>query len=189
MNRLPTAALLLALVFAALPAVADPAGSAEPPAVGEVAPDFTLDALGGGPATLSKIADAGPVVLVVLRGYPGYQCPICTKQVADFMAAAEKFKAAGATVVFVYPGPADHLKARAAEFAKGDVFPPHFRLLLDPGYAFTNAYHLRWDAPNETAYPSTFVLDKSRTIRFAKTSHTHGGRASVDETLAALKGK
>ena len=177
--------LPLLLAFALLAALvgAAPAG---PPAVGEVAADFTLDNMGGKPVKLSDVAKGGPVVLVVLRGYPGYQCPICTRQVADFLAAADRFKAAGATVVFVYPGPAENLKAHAAEFAKGKRFPDYFKFLLDPAYTFTNAYGLRWDAANETSYPSTFVMGKDRTITFAKVSPTHGGRASVEEVLKAL---
>ena len=50
-----------------------------------------------------------------------------------------------------------------------------------------NAYGLRWDAPNETAYPSTFIVHRDGLIRFAKVSRTHGGRASATEVLAALK--
>jgi peroxiredoxin Q/BCP len=65
--------------------------------------------------------------------------------------------------------------------------PAHFDLLLDPDYEFTNSYGLRWDAPKETAYPSTFVIDRSGVVRFAKVSQTHGGRASVAEILEALQ--
>ena len=55
-----------------------------------------------------------------------------------------------------------------------------------PDYSFTNAYHLRWDAPNETAYPSTFVIDQDHKIVFAKTSQTHKGRTTADEVLKAV---
>ena len=57
---------------------------------------------------------------------------------------------------------------------------------LDPDYKFTNAYHLRWDAKAETAYPSTFVIDAERKVQFAKVSKSHGDRASADEVLEAL---
>ncbi len=30
--------------------------------------------------------------------------------------------------------------------------------MLDPGFTFTNAYGLRWNAPHETAYPTTIVM-------------------------------
>jgi thioredoxin-dependent peroxiredoxin len=38
----------------------------------------------------------------------------------------------------------------------------------------------------ETAYPSTFVIDANRMIRYAKISMSHGDRAPVDAVLKAL---
>jgi hypothetical protein len=58
---------------------------------------------------------------------------------------------------------------------------------LIPDYKMTNLYGLRWDAPHETAYPSTFILDASGTIIFEKISHSHGDRTSADDILAQLK--
>lgn len=193
--RLPAAAVLAAALAAgcssAVPAAGPPAPKAAEvgPKVGEEAKDFELAAVGGEKVKLSKAAEAGPVVLVVLRGYPGYQCPVCTTQFAEFRGKAEAFKKAGAQVLFVYPGPADGLKDKASEFVKGKDYPAHFTILLDPDYAFTTAYGLRWDARHETAYPSTFVVDGERKVAFAKVSTTHGGRAKVDDVLAALGGK
>ena len=188
-SRLRVAALCLltALSLAAAPATGP---AASPPAVGDVAKDFALDALSGGKVKLADAADKGPVVLVVLRGYPGYQCPICTRQFAEYLTKADAFKAAGATVLFVYPGPPENLKGRADEFVKGKDYPDHYRFLLDPGYEFTDAYGLRWEAANETAYPSTFVLEKgTRKVKYAKVSKTHGGRAPAAEVLKALGGE
>jgi peroxiredoxin len=129
------------------------------------------------------------VVLVVLRGWPGYQCPICDRQVNEFVTAKAAFAEAGAQLVFVYPGPAADLKARAAEFRsmKGREWPAEFRYALDPDYAFTDAYGLRWDAPRETAYPSTFIIDAKGVVRFAKVSRTHGDRAKAADVLAELR--
>jgi peroxiredoxin len=159
------------------------------PKVGDEAKDFELASLGGEKVRLSRVTEGGPVVLVVLRGYPGYQCPICTKQFAEFRGTADEFKKAGAQVLFVYPGPADGLKDRAAEFVKGKDYPAHFTILLDPDYTFTTAYGLRWDAKNETAYPSTFVIDGKRKVTFARVSMTHGDRAKVDDVLKAVTAK
>ena len=61
--------------------------------------------------------------------------------------------------------------------------------MLDPDYEFTKAYHLRWEAKNETVYPATFVIDRERKIQFSKISMSHGGRASADEVLKALTAK
>ncbi len=158
-----------------------------PPKVGEEAPDFTLESLEGNKVILSEVAKKSPVVLVVLRGYPGYQCPICSRQVGGLLQEKTALKDAGAHVLFIYPGPSENLQTRAKEFVKQKVFPDQFTMLLDPDYKFTNAYQLRWDAKRETAYPSTFVLDKTRKVQFAKISKTHGGRTKPAEILSALK--
>jgi peroxiredoxin len=160
---------------------------AAPPRVGERAPDFTLSSLEGDAVRLSDTLSGGPVVLIVLRGYPGYQCPFCNRQANDFLRHAELFRDAGAKVIMIYPGPGQDLPTRAKEFAAGKTFPSEFRLLLDPDYKMTNLYGLRWDAPGETAYPSTFLLDSSGVIFFAKVSDSHGGRTTATEAIELLK--
>ncbi len=156
------------------------------PQVGDTAPDFTLNNLAGEPVSLAGLRKQSPVVLVVLRGYPGYQCPLCSIQMAGLMAKAKELGAAGAKVVMVYPGPAENLADRAAEFTKAKAIPEGFYFVIDPDYQFTEAYGLRWNAPKETAYPSTFVIAPDGTVKFAQVSKTHAGRAAVKDVLAAL---
>ncbi|MEK7414158.1 MAG: peroxiredoxin family protein [Planctomycetota bacterium] len=178
-------------------AAAEPVKAADPSTtvidktvkVGDTAPEFMLNALAGEQTKLSVAAAKGTVVLVVLRGWPGYQCPACDRQVQEFIGSAAAFTEAKAQVIFVYPGPADGLVAHAKEFSelKGKQWPKEFQLLLDPDYAMTNAYGLRWDAKGETAYPSTFVLDQKRVVRFAKISKGHGDRSKAADVLAELR--
>ena len=163
-----------------------PAAASLPPRVDEKAPDFTLTTLDRKPVQLSKQLADGPVVLVVLRGWPGYQCPICTRQVGEFITRAEQLKAAKARVILVYPGPADHLMDHAQEFVSGKDLPANFSFVIDPDFKFTVHYGLRWDAPRETAYPSTFVFDRKGVVRFVNVSKTHGDRASAKEVLAVV---
>jgi peroxiredoxin len=176
---LATLALFLAL----------PAATAATPKVREKAPDFSLQSLTGGTVKLSEETAKGPVALLVLRGYPGYQCPICQRQVRDFVTHAEGFAKAGARVVMVYPGPSENLKMRAEEFVKDQTLPANFVLLLDPDYKFTNLYGLRWDAPKETAYPSTFLIDRSGNIFYSLISDSHGGRTKAEDMIQRLSGK
>ncbi len=179
--------LLTAVVTVAAEPATRPAGPSHPPAVGDRAADFTLQTLDDKPVQLSELTKSGPVVLVELRGWVGYQCPICTKQVGQFMAHGDDLKKAGATVVFIYPGPAGGLQAHAADFVAGKGLPANDRFVLDPGDTFATAYGIRWVKANETAFPSTFVVGTDGLVRFAKVSHTHGGRATVDQVLAALE--
>ncbi len=164
--------------------------AATPPAVGEKAPDFALSTLQGASVRLSEVTSKGTVVLLVLRGYPGYQCPFCNTQVQDFIQKSQGFAQAGARVVMVYPGPAQDLGQRATEFVADKKLPDNFELLMDPGYKFTNLYGLRWDAPDETAYPSTFLIDGTGVVFFEKISREHGGRttaAQIMDILSKLK--
>ncbi len=175
------------LLFALVTGSRLAAASMMTPQMGDSAPDFTLRTLDERAVELKTLTAKSPVVLVVLRGWPGYQCPLCTKQVHEFVANAGEFKARGAQVVMVYPGPAEKLQARAQEFLKDKAWPENFLFVLDPDYAFTKAYGLRWEAKNETAYPSTFVVARGGKIEFATISKSHGGRVSAKQALAALK--
>ena len=161
--------------------------AAETPDIGSKAPDFTLSTPEGQPVKLSSLTAKGPVVLIVLRGYPGYQCPYCEKQVHDYQINADKFAAQGVQLMLVYPGPPADLDQRAKEFlAIEGSLPSNFHLVIDPDYKMTNQYDLRWDAPKETAYPSTFLLNKRGIIMYRKISHTHGDRTTASDVLSEL---
>lgn len=153
---------------------------------GSKALDFTLNTIDKEKVTLSNLYKEQPVVLVVLRGWPGYQCPVCTKQVGSLLADEYMFSDLNAAVLMVYPGPSDDLQEHAEEFSEDFRFPSNFYFALDPDYSMINLYGLRWDAQKETAYPSTFIIDKEGVIVYSKISTTHGGRASNDEIFEAL---
>lgn len=179
---------LRALAFGALLIGAVAARAAVPPAVGDAAPAFTLKTLDARVVDFAKVAHGRTAVLVVLRGWPGYQCPFCTTQVYEYVEHAAEFAERNIPVVMVYPGPAEQLQAHAAEFLGDKRWPANFHFLLDPDFAFTNQYGLRWPGEGETAYPSTFVIDAHGRVRFAQVSHEHGdrvGAASLLRTLAA----
>ena len=104
----------------------------------------------------------------------------------DFIQNAQKFAESGTHVLLVYPGPSQDLGTKANEFLKDKKLPEAISLVLDPGYEFTNRYGLRWDAANETAYPSTFLIDRQGTVFFSKIVKAHGGRTTAAEILDAM---
>jgi len=172
---------VFALAFISLPA------RAATPQVGEIAPNFTRPTLDDHEIELNRLREKSPVVLVMLRGWPGYQCPVCTKQVRDFVSHAGDFERRGLQVLMVYPGPAAQLQAHAREFLEDKNWPASFRLVIDPDYAVTTLYGLRWDAKNETAYPATFVIARDGRITFDHVSKSHGDRVGAEAALAAAK--
>ena len=161
---------------------------AQTPATGAKAPDFTLSTPTGTTVELANSTAKSTTVLVVLRGYPGYQCPYCTKQVHDFAEHSADFAAKKVNVLLVYPGPPAELEQHAKEFLAQQQaeLPNNVQLVIDPNYKVTNLYGLRWDAPHETAYPSTFILDSHNKILFEKISHSHGDRTSAQDVLTQL---
>jgi peroxiredoxin len=181
-HKTPWASVALALLFGVSLFVA-----AETPDIGQKAPDFTLSTPEGHPLSLSTLSSKGTVVLIVLRGFPGYQCPYCQRQVHDFVTNSDRFAALGVQVLLVYPGPSADLDQRAKEFlAKQNELPANLHLVIDPNYKFTNQYGLRWDAPKETAYPTTFLIDRHGVVFFRKISRAHGDRTTAEDVLSEL---
>jgi peroxiredoxin len=170
-------ALVLALTVSALAAT---------PGVADHAPDFTLSTPGGATLPLSSLTGQGRVVLVVLRGYPGYQCPYSLQQFNDFQQSAAQFAALGTQVLFIYPGTSSSLASEASNFAPANSLPGNIHLVIDPDFAVTNLYGLRWDAPDETAYPSTFIIEKDGSVYSAKIGKFHGDHPTAADTLAAI---
>ena len=108
----------------------------------------------------------------------------------DFVEHASDFAAKHVTVLLVYPGPPADLDQHAKEFlAKEANLPSNIMLVVDPDYTVTNMYGLRWNAPHETAYPSTFILDQKGMVLFEKISHSHGDRLSAQDALDHLSQK
>ena len=178
---------VLALIFCMLTSVAANSEQKGNVSVGDNAINFSLKTIHGDDVDLNEINSKNPVVLVVLRGWPEYQCPVCTRQVGALVADADRFAEQGVAVFMVYPGPSEHLKEHATEFTEDFHFPENYYFTLDPDYSMVNKYGLRWEAPKETAYPSTFIIDKKGKVIFAKTSSTHGGRASNEEIFDVLE--
>ena len=161
--------------------------NAQTPGVGAVAPPFTLSTPTGTQVQLRDELQKGTVALVVLRGFAGYQCPYCLRQVHDFVDHASQFAARRTEVVLVYPGPSANLGQHAMNFlAQQAALPPIVVLVLDPDYVMTNTYGLRWNAEHETAYPATFLLDPTGRVLYEKVSHSHGDRTSAEEVLNQL---
>lgn len=170
------------------------AENGQPLEVGDKAPDFELPVQGQDAyLSLSDLIADGPVVVIVLRGFPGYQCPICTRQVGSLANRAKTLATALGgkpnRVVLVYPGAETGLELdrRAKQFFGSRRLPEPLVVVRDPGMEMITEWGLRWDAPRETAYPSAYLIGPGRRVKWAKVSDSHGGRAKVEEILNAIK--
>lgn len=156
--------------------------------VGERIHDFELPIVGKkGYLTLSDEYREGPVVVIVLRGYPGYQCPICTRQVASLANRSSALKSLAAKIVLVYPGDVDDLQRRAEQFKGTRRLPEPMILVRDNQMKMARKWGLHWDKHHETAYPATYVVDRNGDIRWKKVSTSHAQRSTVEEILKELR--
>ncbi len=164
--------------------------AANPPrlAVGEKVRDFELPIVGGdGYLSLSDEVKEGRVVVVVLRGYPGYQCGICNRQVGSMVNRARALARAAHRVILIYPGEGDSLQRRAEEFMGARRLPDPLVMVRDEGMQVITEWGLRWNKHHETAYPATYVIDPDGRVQWVKVSESHAGRSNVEEILKAVR--
>ncbi len=124
------------------------------------------------------------VVLVILRGFTGSICIHCSTQAIALTNAADKFKAAGAEVALVYPGPADSIPAfvnAARNLRQG--FAPKLPILLDVDLAAVRALRIE----GGLAKPTSLIVDETGLIRFVYVGRQPADRPSASDLLAALE--
>jgi peroxiredoxin Q/BCP len=171
-----------------LTARADEADASKGPKVGERVTDFELPMVGSDEyVTLSEEYEQGSVVVVILRGHPGYQCPICTSQMATLRNRAKALAKEAHRVILVYPGEAKALKRNAERFMGSRKLPSPLLIVRDDDMKLVEQWGLRWNARSETAYPATFVIDRNGRIRWKRVSESHAGRSTVEEILKQLR--
>jgi peroxiredoxin len=157
-------------------------------AIGEVAPDFNLPVVGEDDFLTLKDANAsGPIVVVILRGYPGYQCPLCSQQVGALANRATALAKLTKRVVLIYPGEGSKLDKHAEQFMSSRTLPEPLTLVRDPDMKAVTDFGVRWKRPRETAYPAVFVIDKNGRVRWSKISDSHAGRATAEEIINELR--
>ncbi|OUJ12394.1 alkyl hydroperoxide reductase [Acetobacter okinawensis] len=162
-----------------LPSLNRPAHAAL--AEGAKAPNFTLEgALAGKNITFSLRAalTKGPVVLYF---FPAAFTAGCTQEAHDFAAAADQFKAQGATLVGITAGNTD----RVAEFSKVEC-RDRFAVLADPGALTAVLYHsVNTEHQTLLSQRTSYVIAPDGTILLSFTSNNP--EQHVAETLDALK--
>ena len=140
------------------------------PAVGEQAPDFTLEGTAG-PFTLSEHRGEK----VVLLFYPGDDTPVCTKQFCSYRDNAEAFGSLGATAVGIS---GKGVESKQAFADKHGLTVP---LLADSDQAVSKAYDC-WSKLRGTRR-SVVIVDEQGVVR-----HRHDHTLGLDfQTVADIK--
>jgi peroxiredoxin len=183
--------------------VADIATSGVAPglAVGDEAPDFTLQNAVGEPVTLSELLAGGPVVLTFYRGE---WCPFCNIQLRHLERALPDFQKFGATLVAVSPQSPDHALSLTEKYELA------YPVLSDVDQAVASAYRVKFtlagdledlqvnvfgndprnqnaDASRSLPVPSTFVIDRQGVVRAAFVNPDWRVRVDPDDVTAVLE--
>lgn len=149
-------------------------------AVGDPAPDFTLESDDTGPVTLTELKGRK----VILYFYPKDDTRGCTIQACDFRDTLPRFEGVDAVILGVS---ADDLESHAAFREKYEL---NFPLLADVGGRVSDAYGV-WGERIVHGTPlmgierSTFLIDEDGVVERAWRGVTPEGHA---EMLAELLG-
>jgi peroxiredoxin len=165
-------------------------------AVGQRAPDATLEDLTGKKQKLSELYKSGPTFVVFYRG--GW-CPFCNLQLHDLAAAKADFDKRGIRLVAIsVDKPSEEAKTQAKD---GVPFPMLSDSKLTAHKAF-KVVHATSDeeqkkmagfgvdlgaysgeAHKSFAIPSVFLVDKTGVIRFAHVDEDYKTRPSAKQLL------
>ena len=181
----PTFALFPALALSALLAAAA-APAAAVMAVGERAPDFSVDAALGGKPFRFALADAlarGPVVLYF---FPKAFTKGCTIEAHAFAEATPRFNALGATVIGVSNDDADTIRRFSVEACRDQ-----FAVAADPESKVIRAYDAKMVLMPGMADRVSYVIDRSGRVAYSFSSLSPEGHVANSlkavEDLAAVK--
>jgi thioredoxin-dependent peroxiredoxin len=148
--------------------------------IGELAPDFQLDANNGEKVKLSDFRGKN----VVLYFYPKDMTPGCTTQACDFRDQHESFKEVDAVILGVSPDP---ISRHEKFIAKYDL---PFLLLADIDHVVANAFDV-WKLKKNFGKEymgierSTFIIDKEGKI--VKEWRKVSVKGHVEEALHYIK--
>jgi peroxiredoxin len=170
------------------------------PAVGDIAPSFTLPGATGTQVSLDRLLAWGPVVVAFYRGI---WCPFCNLELRALQQALPQITGSGAELVAISVQMPDSSLTMAA---RHDLA---FEVLSDVGGPVTRSYGLEFRIPEylQEAYellghplptfngtdqhclpiPATFVVDTDRVIRFAFVDPDYTRRADPADIVATLR--
>lgn len=177
------AALLLSV---ALNAFAQQAARTVPVAVGDVAPDFTLQNSSGKKVTLSEAVKDAPVVLVFYRGS---WCPFCVRQLSDLRGLLKTNEATRLYAISIDSADkSNELVKKIEKDGKGKI---DYSFLSDAGAKTIDAYGLRDpryknEDVNGIPYPTVYVIDQTRKVVWARLEQDYKQRPTNGEIRAAI---
>jgi len=169
--------------------------------VGATAPNFSLPDAYGNQVVLDELLGRGPVVITFYRGD---WCPYCNLQLRALQLSLDEITAAGATLVAISAQAPDHASSLIAKHELA------FPVLSDLDQSVSEAYRVRFDVTGELEdlqvnvfqndpaaqnadgrrslpVASTFIVDRSRTVRLSSVDADWRNRIEPADIVAALR--
>lgn len=143
-------------------------GVVEPPKVGERAPAIELKTPGGTSVMLSGLVKDGPAVVLASRGWPGYQCLLCTRQVREYLEAARISPGRGQRRSYDYlvgGGAGEHAAQLRGRPGMAGALPVRRRSRASDG----GSVRAPVGCPGrDHSDPTTLVVDREGLVRFVR---------------------
>jgi peroxiredoxin len=179
MNRMICNIAAIAAVLGALATAAVPtAGAGEMAAkfkIGDTAPDFTLQELGGRKVQLSS-ANKGKVVLLA---FWSLRCGACIQEVPFLEQLHKSYGGKGVTVLSVVTDGVD--VAATKTIMKEVGISPSYPVLVDPDFTVSDTY-------TNFIVPHTLVVDRKGIIQYIHTGFESGTEKQYEAALVKALG-
>ena len=152
------------------------APATSPPAVGTVAPDFTLSSTSGEKVTLSSFRGQQPVLLAF---FPAAFTSVCTTEMCAFSEDYDRFAEQGVAVLPISVDATPSLKAYKEQYALKTDLLSDFRRDVSRAYGVLNEERFN----SQRAY---FLIDRGGIVRWAHVEAHGGFRRENAEILAEI---
>ncbi len=143
-------------------------------AIGQPAPDFSLQSLNGDSVTLSELR--GSKIIMIF--YRGHWCPFCVGHLQDIQTLLPALEKAGYQVLAISPDDASGMQKMA------DRMDRPYRFLSDVNLDVTDLYGIRKDA--ELPHPAMILLDDQGIVQWFYIGEDYKTRPSATQLQQVL---
>lgn len=124
------------------------------------------------------------ILLVILRGFAGSICLVCSSQTLALSQTAESFRAKNTEILLMYPGKGESVPEFLEALNKFQPgYEPPFSVLMDVDLEFINTMNLQ----ASLARPTSIILDKNGIIRYAYIGQNPTDRPNVPILLQEIE--
>lgn len=124
------------------------------------------------------------VLLIILRGFAGSICPVCSSQTFALSKNIHRFQEKETQVIVIYPGKAETVPHFLESLANLDPdFKPPFPMVMDVELSFIHRFNLE----SKLAKPTSILIDKSGLVRYAYIGKNAMDRPSIPVLLREIE--